>query len=253
MFVCALTAAPVALAKNWEQPAFPNWSPDFIDDLLTDSPWARSSTVKFMWQPAPNQVVTQSFQIGEMPLPGRLPRTSTGGGGGWPGGGGPASGGGYPRPEDTRLPPPQPTRTEMYLTVRFASALPVRQALAISEFGRNALDSPRAVEILQAKPKEYVIEVAGVPTTSISQGPKWLADELKKSSRLFLKGQRPLSPTSVEIPEQGMHLIATLKYPKFDDIGPDDGTIQFLGAAGTIRIEQQFKLKLMTYHGRLEL
>lgn len=251
--MCALTAAPVALAKSWEQPAFPNWSTEFVDDLLTDSPWARSSTVKFMWQPAPNKGMTQSFQIGEMPLPGRLPRTSTGGGG-WPGGGGPGStGGGYPRPEDTRLPPPQATRTEMYLTVRFASALPIRQALALSEFGRTGLDNPRAVELLAAKPKEYVVEVAGFPTTSISQGPKWLADGLKKSARLFLKGQRPLSATSVEIPEQGMHLIATLKFPKFDDIGPEDGTIQFLGTAGSIRIEQQFKLRTMTYHGRLEL
>ncbi|MBL8291508.1 MAG: hypothetical protein JNN08_06715, partial [Bryobacterales bacterium] len=120
-----LGALPVAAAwgRSWERPAFPNWDAEFIDDLLTDSPWARPLIVKFPWQPAPHPLLSGFMQLGDMQLPGRIP------------GGGRTTGGG-PRPDSRPSGPVQPVQTEMYLTVRFSSALPIRQALALMEFGR---------------------------------------------------------------------------------------------------------------------
>jgi len=238
-----LGALPVAAAwgRSWERPAFPNWDAEFIDDLLSDSPWARPLTVKFPWQPAPQPLLSGFMQLGDMQLPGRVPGAS-----------GRTMGGG-PRPDSRPAGPVQPVQTEMYLTVRFSSALPIRQALALSEFGRAGLDDPRAVKLLTTEPEECVVEVAGFPTISMNRGAAALAEDLRKSARLTVKGSAPVAAKAAEVPEHGMHLVATLRFPRFGDLPVADGVLQFSAGSGTIRIEQPFKLKQMVYRGRLEL
>lgn len=232
-----------AWARSWERPAFPNWDADFIDEMLTDSPWARPLTVKFPWQPAPRHqpLLTGFLQLaGDIPLPGRIP------------GGGRTTGGG-PRPDSRPSGPVQPVQTEMYLTVRFSSALPIRQALALMEFGRSGLDDPRAVQLLNAEPEECVVEVAGFPTISMNRGAAALAEDLRKSARLTVKGSEPVAAKTAEVPEHGMHLVATLRFPRLGDLPVSEGVLQFSASSGTIRIEQPFKLKQMVYRGRLEV
>lgn len=202
-----------AWAKAWERPAFPNWDADFIDEMLTDSPWARPLTIKFRWQPA----------------------------------------GGIPQPGSRPSGPVQPVQTEMYLTVRFSSALPIRQALALVEFGRSGLGDPRAVQLLNTEPDECVVDVAGFPVISMNRGAGALAEDLQKSARLTMKGTAPVAPKTAEVPAHGMHLVATLRFPRLGDLPAGDGVLQFSASSGTILIEQPFKLKQMMYRGRLEV
>lgn len=253
LFFFAATAAARAAAKSWEQPAFPNWSPEFLDKMLTDSPWAHPITVPFVFQPQPQSDPLRSdfsqIQIpGGIGLPTRIP------GVGWPGGSSTGRGTGTPT---SRVPGSggrtPGVRTEMYLTIRWSSALPIRQALALQQFGREGLEDPRAVELITKPERGYVVEVAGFRLSMVPQGAAALEKELAKSAKLVVKNRRTAFPSSVQVPEHGMHLMATLRFPRFEDIGSDDGVMQFSAEAGPAKIECPFKLKPMVYRGRLEL
>jgi hypothetical protein len=152
----------------------------------------------------------------------------------------------------TQAPGAPPVRAEMYLTIRWASALPVRQALALSEFGRERLDEPGAREILSRGATEYVVEIAGVPAT-LPGGAAQIERALRKTASLSVKGRMLVKAAEVAVPEHGMHLLATLRFPRFENLSGDEGAIRFYGEPGAMRIDEQFKLKEMTYRGRLEL
>ena len=242
MFALALGAAGHALSKSWERPPFPEWKPEFVDKLLTDSPWAKSYTAAFELRSDPQRFTSTYSQIGipggGIPLPSR-----------WPGGSRPVrgsqtgsdAGGGWD------------TRTEIYLTTRFSSALPIRQALALAECGRAGLDSDRANRILAASESEYVIEVGGFPATAVKGGARLLQEEFAKSARLVVRGRPQAAVSSADVPEWGNHLVAALRFPRFRDLTADEGKVKLFATAGPIRIDQSFQLDEMVYHGRLEL
>ena len=232
--------APLA-ARNWDRAVFPEWSEEHVDKLLTDSPWARPSTLPFRFSaPARRPFGVSEFaQIGE-PL--GLPK-------GWPSGSTtPANR--TPRIDEGNAPPVQ---TEIYLTTRWSSALPMRQALALHQFGRAGLHSARAVELLRGTDAEYVLDVAGFPAGMVPQGARRFEAELLESATLLVKGRKALRATAASVPEHGSHLIATLRFPRFDNLFDGDGLIEFAALAGPMDIRQKFKLKDMSYKGRLEL
>jgi hypothetical protein len=239
-FFAAGSLAPLA-ARNWDRATFPEWSDDHVDKLLTDSPWARPMTLPFRFSaPARRPFNVSEFaQIGE-PL--GLPK-------GWPSGG-PTTGSRTPRIDDGNAPPAQ---TEIYLTTRWSSALPIRQAMALHQFGRSGLSSAKAAELLQGNAAEYVLEVAGFPVGMVPQGVRRFEAELLESSTLLLKGRKTLRATAASVPEHGNHLIATLRFPRFENLSDSDGFIEFAAQAGPMDIRQKFKLRDMNYKGRLEL
>jgi len=195
LFFAAGSLAPLA-ARNWDRVAFPEWSDDQVDKLLTDSPWARPLTLPFRFSaPAKRPfVVSELDQIGE-PL--GLPK-------GWPSGGSsPTTGNRPPRIDDGNAPPVQ---TEIYLTTRWASALPMRQAMALHQFGRSGLNTAKAATVLQEIPTEYVLEVAGFPAGMVPQGVRRFEAELLASATLLVKGRNSLRATAASVPEHGTHL-----------------------------------------------
>jgi hypothetical protein len=247
LFVSALCTAPYALSRSWDDQAFSSWTPEFVDRLLTDSPWSRQSTVAFELEPVQRLQSSDYAQIG---LPGGI---------GFPGGGIPGtrwpSGGSRTGSQSPTWPGggASSVRTEIYLTTRWSSALPIRRGLAIQEFGAGGLENEKALELLNAEQTEYVIEIAGFPTTIIRQGAKKFAAELLKSARVVVPGRAPLRATSSYVPEYGMHLVATLRFPRFDDLDSKDGTIEVNAQSGNMNIRERFKLKDMMYGGKLEL
>jgi hypothetical protein len=220
----SLLSAAGAVAKSREDPVFPNWTNDFVDRMLSDSPWAKQLTVSFELQPEHLESRSQFLDTG------RLGRTQ----------------------------PSEPVqhggaRTEIYLTTRWASALPIRQATALQDFGAQHLESPEAVELLTREDPEYVLEIAGFPTSLFKRGAQRLEDALTKTATLCVPGRPPLSPASVRVPEHGMHLMGTLRFPRFQNLTPNEGSIELAASIGAIRIQQVFKLKPMVYKSRLEL
>jgi hypothetical protein len=207
LFLTTLGAGSLGFSRTREVRSFPNWSQDYTDRILTDSPWAKEKSLGFQLSSA----------LGNQ------------------------SGG------------PSGARAEIYLTTRWASALPVRQAFALQQFGADGLQDEKAIELLNRNEEEYVIEIAGFPTTIIRQGARRFEAELAKSATLSLVGRRSISPASVHVPEHGMHLMATLRFPRFENLTAKDGEITVYAESGALEIEQRFRLKDMTYEGRLEL
>jgi hypothetical protein len=199
--------------------------------MLTDSAWARSTTLAFELHDERRFKPTSFLQIGMPRMPGI-----------------PGLGSGRQSPGTGSS-----VRTEIYLTTRWASALPIRQALALSEFGVAGLDNDRAVELLKPNEQEYVIEIAGFPTTLIRQGAERFAEELQKTARLTVPSRPAIVPASVNVPPHGMHLMATLRFPRLADLATKDGTIELSLESGAFKIRERFKLEKMVYEGQLEL
>ena len=242
LFPAIAVPAGRAQARRWEQPQFPHWTPEFIERLLSDSPWARPLSVTYL--PGAQQNLRSDFQIGLPPSVGypRIP------GVGWPGG--PTTG---RSPRTGPMPRTGDARSQMHLTIRWSSALPIRQALALERFGRDGLDSPKAVEALSGSESEYVIEVFGVPASVYPKDDSQFEKDLTRTARLSLRGRRPAAASSVTTAPSGSHLVATLRFPRFDHLQERDGALELSLSAGTARIEQRFKLETMTWQGKVEL
>ena len=256
LFLISLSSAPWALSKSWDDPTFPSWSPEFIDKLHTDSPWAKPSTVRVELD-AIQRIVEPSSSFVQIELPAGIGLPRTGSpipGVGWPTGGS-RTGTGRPPTTGSSTGGDRTTggtRAEIFLTTRWASALPIRRARALQQFGRDGLESDGAVELLKT-PSEYVVEIAGFPTTIIRQGGERFAEELKESARLASPGRKSLAATSCKVPPHGMHLMATLAFPRFEGLDPKEGYIELSATLRGIELHERFKLKQMIYSGNLEL
>jgi hypothetical protein len=134
-----------------------------------------------------------------------------------------------------------PVRTEIHLTVRWSSALPVRKALEAE--GYPAADPGN----------EYVIEIFGIPTTVVHQDAVKLREGFEKAATLTIRGQRPVAVSSVEVPGHGLFLAATLRFPRFAEVSPDAAVIELQAESGPILLRLKFKPREMVYKGRLEL
>ncbi len=245
--LASLAAAPLCAARTWDDPAFPDWSRVHIDELLTDSPWARQKSIPYVHHPRPRSN-KEEFSFSQISLPGGIgfPRrggTSPGTGSTWP-----RSGGGRTQPASTST----GIHTEANLTMRWSTALPVRQAMVLSEFGKARFQDPKAREILDRQPSTYIIDIAGFPAILFTNA-KALEVDLAKSARLYVRGHKALAPKSVDVPEHGNHLSATLEFPRWETLSENDGAVEFTAHTGTLKIELPFKLKPMVYRGNLEL
>jgi hypothetical protein len=239
----------LAAAESWDQHPFPNWSRDLVDRLLTDSPWAKPVTLPFHFQPPPERSRSDSNDAGIPASVGLLA--------GIRGIGSPGSqrSGREPRTAgQDQTPDGNPrVRTEVCLTIRWSSALPIRQALALERWMREGLEHPKAIEFLDCEEPDYVVEILGFPVQLVPQGTRRLEAELLQTAGVLLKGHGPIQATSAYVPQHGEHLSAELRFPRRDPIRADDGTLEFAAQAWPMKIQQKFKLKAMIYRGRLEL
>lgn len=196
LFLVHLGGAIAALSRSREGASFPDWPAARVDQILTDSPWAKESTVGFHHSGV---------------------------------------------------------RTEIFLTIRWASALPVRQAARLAEFGIAGLKEEKAVEQLKQNDTEFIVEIAGFPTTLLKYISKDFERDLMRSAKILIPGRDVISATAVEIPEHGMHRMAAIHFPRVKDLDANDGSIEVRASSGPLSIHQRFKLKEMVYEGRLEL
>jgi hypothetical protein len=140
-------------------------------------------------------------------------------------------------------------RVGVELIVRWASALPVRRALVLQEFGRQGLGGEKARLRLSEQPRDYVIELAGIPHMLVK--PEF--ERQLRQARLSVPGSRTLSPLSVELPGIGTHVTARMAFTRVENVAPEAGVATFSLEAEDLKIKQDFKLRSMVYEGRLEL
>jgi hypothetical protein len=215
-------------ASFWEAAGPEDWTQAQIEELLSDSPWARPAEVRF------------TGDRGGRGLPGvGLPgsggrtgrRTPLPGGGTWPGAGG---GVGFPYGN---------AAFDSDATVVWTSALPVR--LALERLGvRDELRNVRAEQL-------YVVTIDGLPPAMapLAETP----DVFRQTARLERKNKPAIRAERVEVrPRPGAPGIE-LYFPRDGDITADEKMIEVVVTAGDYVIRRKFKPAEMVYRGRLEM
>jgi hypothetical protein len=215
-------AACLWAADFWQAKPYTEWSDKDITKMGSNSPWAKEFSVE---------------------MPGGAAGGGVGGkgkGGGTRDGGqtgGPEAGGGAP---------------SITLTIRWQSALPVKQALVKLKYKAEAGTSAEAKQMIEAREPDYVIVVAGLNRGMV----RGSADELKQAmiaaTELVIKGKEPIKPTDFRIVGEG-RVDAVFAFPKTNPITEDDKEVEFQSKVGTIVIRQRFRLKDMMFDGKLAL
>ena len=220
-----VASAALTAADFWEENDFTTWSPQQIEKMLTDSPWARKATIVLG---SLHEEALGNFQ---------------GGGAGVGGGGGGARGsdGGGGEFRGIR---------RITVTVAWISALPMRQAIARRSVG---VDAPILPDVQQLPHDEafYVVAVVGLPTRVAQAG---TLNEVLEKTALKSKRKEPIKPADIRVvPDGNQSVRVEFVFPKSNAITPDDKEVEFATKMGAADIARKFTLADMMVRGRLAL
>ena len=137
-------------------------------------------------------------------------------------------------------------------TIRWQSALPVKQALVKMKYGKEAGTSPEAKQILAAAEPEYVVVVAGLNRGMVRGDADKVKEAMMAATELVVKGKEPIKPDNFRLVGQGK-MDAIFAFPKTNPITEDDKEVEFICKIGTMSLKQKFRLKDMVFNGKLEL
>ncbi len=139
----------------------------------------------------------------------------------------------------------------MMVRVRWQSALPIRQAIVLTQLGPEKADSDQAKKFLNQVSTEYVVAVVGLPP-ALDRVPDEQLNQLAKSATLQRKDKDPIEAGSVQrIPgEKGS---VAFFFPKTSAITLEDKEVEFVSKVARIEVRRKFKLKDMVVGERLEL
>ncbi len=257
--VVALGVAMFALGgqKFWQKKDFPDWSKKEVRQMLTKSPWARSLTVRLDDLQDSGSERDGGSGAGAGGGVGQPEGSYPSGAGGYPGPRGGAGGGGF--------------APSLNLTVRWYSALPIKQALATQHYGSEA----QADENLKRRETHYTIGLSGIRRALFRGDPNFsksgtgsdpweaLSERLKSESFLKLSGRELIPAVDVQMRsapgsdaadagERGGGEIL-MAFPRSRIITLEDKQVEFVTVMGRHKLKKKFKLKDMVYNGKLEL
>jgi hypothetical protein len=209
-------AGPPWKGKN---PDPSKWTPAEAEQVLSNSPWSQRANAEFPHtrdeEPVSAYALPGASQAG---IPGRTGGTD----GRWDGGVGKNTGRGQ-----------FPT---LSVLVRWDSAAPVRQALAMSHESTP-----------QESSKSYVITVTGL----VSAGKDQPLEALMGHSALKVPGRPPIPPEDAKVDAKTGTL--RLYFPRSPGITASDKDVVFSTRFGSLTVIKKFHLAEMFYQGRLEL
>ena len=141
--------------------------------------------------------------------------------------------------------------TSMMVRVRWQSAMPVRQAIVLTQLGPEKADSDQAKKFLSQVANEYVVAVVGLPP-ALDRVPEEQLNELAKSAVLQRKDKDPIPAGAVQrIPgEKGS---VAFFFPKTSAITLEDKEVEFISKVARFEVRRKFKLKDMVVGDKLEL
>lgn len=209
-----VAGATLAAAEFWDTKPYLQWSEKEVDKMLTDSPWAVLVAV-----PLPNVAP--------------VPTADTGGG---------RRGGGEGRSDFG----PGPRRVR--LTISWRSALPVKEAAARQQAGKNGTITPEGQAALAREEDLYVIAIQGLP-------PEYTRPTTNNTLQGLLRreGKPPIGAVRAggEMTRGGTRLL--IGFPRTDPITLADGDVEFEAKLGKLEIRKKFKLKDLVFEGKLAL
>jgi hypothetical protein len=229
-------------ADVWNAKPYTDWNDKDVQKIMTDSPWAKKTSVMGTEGPAPP------------PMGGASGGGGRGGRGGGGGGGsddsapdpisshGPASGGGAPAMGGA---------PSAQAIVCWPVSLPIKQAIAKAKYGKEVATSPEAKQSLEREEPYYVIEVSQFPFRGRTGDD--FKEALTKSAVLSVKGKDSIHAMEVQVNPRGRTLDLFFVFPRQRVFTVEDSEIDFSAKAGEVPIKQKFKLKEMVFNGKLEL
>ena len=225
------------LDSSWKDKQIPEWTEDDAKQLLADSPWARKTTVAV-------------DKTAEKKSPVKVGRH---GGWGIAGMGLGRHGGSHASSEDAKSTDSGNSSSSngastvpdapLVVTLRWASALPIREA----ELKARDTRAPMVDEA------HYAIEIYGLPRKQVKDDSPKLADLLKANAAIRRTAKEDLKPSSVEIILRDDGPVVVYLFPRKSEINWRDHEISFEAQVGNLKIKQAFQADDMKFHGTLEL
>jgi len=241
--VVALAYAGDAWKKDFTQ-----WSQDDVERILKDSPWAKETLARFdaevrkgRGDPGSGISVGAGDPLnGGMPAgPGRPPVAGMSG------------------PMDSASGAGLPT---MNVTVRWESALPVKQALLRLKFGSQLPPESDPSYTLNRPEDHYIVGVVGLEMPRKQKKPgadespqDRMREEFLATARLSRRGRSFIGASDVKINPPEARDEVLFYFPKTDPLSVDEKEVIFAAEQGAFEIRRVFHLKEMQYHGKLEL
>ena len=219
-------AVLAAAGQAWKDKQIPEWTESDAKQLLTDSPWAKSV------MPTIEKSAENPSRSGGRMRHGGL---GIGGIGIGTGGGGNPDAGSAPHSGTGESPPT--------LTLRWESALPIREAeLKARDTSAPALDEDY-----------YAIVVYGIPRRMVNDDSKQFAGQLKTQAAIKRDGKKDLKPSDVQVLLRDDGPVIVYLFPRSAEITWRDHRIDFGAEVGRLKFTQSFSADEMMFHGKLEL
>ena len=262
--ILLLATSPVWPRKFWKEAAYSDWSEKEVMRMLNKSPWAKEMTVSLQRRQG---VTRTTMRTGRRDGPNASGRGFGGGGvrggGGGGFGGGRGGGGGFGGRGMGRSFPPA-----MNLTLRWYSALPIKQAFARARFGDQAEPTAELAELLAPEENHFIIGISGLPARMTRIPPdrqQAVVDRLRSETVLKVKGREPIALQAVQMRKDQVHLlnartgqsgfelIFVFARPTASPITVKEKNIEFVTRLMGRKISKKFKLKDMVFDGKLAL
>ena len=238
--ISVLVLPCIFAADRWEKKDFTEWNDKDVRRMLTNSPWAREVTI----------TLPEGFGVG-VPEGGRAEEKGKFGTSG-------ASQGPSSRdsvgPRGGQFDPgfAGDLAATTMVTVRWVSALPVKQALMKHRFGDEAATAEEAQRILSQAETHYVVAIGGLPPWMAQMG-QAAPETLKQNSLLRRKNKPGISAEQIDGRGDRREAELFFLFPRSDEITVDDKNVEVAVKLGRTNIKRKFKLKDMVYQGKLEL
>lgn len=248
--LCAGGVYALLAADFWETKKFTDWTDKDVQKILSDSPWATKVSIPKPPMGAPGGKGGGGGRGGGMAF---LPQDEGGGssGGGGGGGGGGRGGGGGGRGGGGAT-----FSQEIELTLRWITALPIRQANVLRRYGKEVGTSPDAAKSLARDEQYYIAQIEGYPAPV-------KAEAVTAAAQLVVKGVPPVRPLQVEVspgaptgrgaPPNNIFLVFPKMQPGAHLIKVEDTEVEVVVNMPGLKLKRKFKLKDMLFNGKLEI
>ena len=217
----------------WKAKQVPEWTQDDAQQILNDSPWAKSvtPTIGRASDDGNSGYGRRGGGLGGG-IPGIGGIGGRRGGYGYPGGGGGYPGGGRRRDDDTANSSQPPTLK-----------VPIREA----ELKTGDTNAPTVDE------SHYAIAVYGIPSRMANGDPQKLADQYKKEASLKRDGKKDIKPSEVQVLEREEGPVVVYLFPRSKEITAQDRRIEFDAKLGRLELSSSFFSEDMKFQGKLEI
>ena len=203
----------------WKTKRVADWTDAETKQILTDSPWAVvvTPTVK---KTSPKQ---PGHGVAVVGIPGLGRRRNE-------------------QQQDPNDNPAPASDTAPSLTLRWESALPIREA----ELKAREINAPVVDE------GHYAISVYGIPSY-LAKDPQHFGDHLKDQASIKRERQKDLKPSHVDVLQRDDGVVIVFLFPRTKEITEKNSQVEFDALIGPYQITQSFHVDQMIYQGKPEL